>query len=112
MRGELWVRRREAADDRMQAERARLHGLRAGHGEERTVNMRLMMVTLEVSKLSGWLNTYACCRESNGGHMRCGARYTGVGRREAADDRGGCKQRAGEGSIADWGHAGHGEERT
>ena len=28
----------------------------AGHGEERTRNMRNMLVTLEVSKLSGWLN--------------------------------------------------------
>ena len=26
------------------------------HGEERTRNMRNMLVTLEVSKLSGWLN--------------------------------------------------------
>ena len=28
----------------------------AGHGEERTRNMLPMFVTLEVSKLSGWLN--------------------------------------------------------
>ena len=27
-----------------------------------------MRVTLEVSKLSGWLNADAPCRESNGGH--------------------------------------------
>ena len=31
----------------------------AGHGEERTRNIWLMLVTLEVSKLSGWLNTDA-----------------------------------------------------
>ena len=31
----------------------------AGHGEERTRNMPYMVVTLEVSKLSGWLNTDA-----------------------------------------------------
>ena len=29
------------------------------HGEERTLNMRCMVVTLEVSKLSGWLNADA-----------------------------------------------------
>ena len=31
----------------------------AGHGEERTRNMYCMVVTLEVSKLSGWLNAGA-----------------------------------------------------
>ena len=40
----------------------------AGLGEERTLNILYMFVTLEVSKLSGWLNADACCRESNGGH--------------------------------------------
>ena len=45
----------------------------AGNGEERTWNMRYMFVTLDVSKASGWLNADAPCRESNGGHMRCGA---------------------------------------
>eukprot|EP00964_Phaeocystis_antarctica_P058052 scaffold34414_cov60-Phaeocystis_antarctica.AAC.7 len=29
---------------------------------ERTANMPNMVVTLDVSKLSGWLNAYACCR--------------------------------------------------
>ena len=29
---------------------------------ERTANMPPMVVTLDVSKLSGWLNAYACCR--------------------------------------------------
>ena len=42
--------------------------LGAGHGEERTQKMPFMFVTLEVSKLSGWLNADACCRESKGGH--------------------------------------------
>ena len=45
----------------------------AGHGEERTRNMPLTSVTLEVSKLSGWLNADASCRESKGGHTRCRA---------------------------------------
>ena len=43
----------------------------AGHGEERTKNIRFMLVTLEVSKLSGWLNADApcpACREPKGGH--------------------------------------------
>ena len=37
----------------------------AGHGRERTANMYCMSMTLEVSKLSGWLNADAPCRESN-----------------------------------------------
>ena len=36
--------------------------LGAGHGAERTPNMKRMSVTLEVSKLSGWLNPDAYCR--------------------------------------------------
>ena len=43
-----------------------------------------MVVTLEVSKLSGWLNDDAPCRESNEGHTVWGV----VGRREATGDRG------------------------
>ena len=42
--------------------------LGAGHGEERTSNMKRMVVTLEVSKLSGWLNDDAACRVSKEGH--------------------------------------------
>ena len=77
-----------------------------------------MLVTLEVSKLSGWLNADADCRESKGGHtVRGGVR---AGRREAAGDRGArsvqewviavhaaCR----EGLDCRFG-AGHGEERT
>ena len=37
-------------------------------------NIAYMAVTLEVSKLSGWLNADACCRESNGGHTVRGER--------------------------------------
>ena len=58
----------------------------AGHEEERTANIPRMVVTLEVSKLSGWLNADAPCRESKGGHtLRDEVR---AGRREAAGDRG------------------------
>eukprot|EP00964_Phaeocystis_antarctica_P045982 scaffold26514_cov53-Phaeocystis_antarctica.AAC.5 len=60
--------------------------LRAGHGEERTANMPPMSVTLEVSKLSGWLNAVASCRESKEGHAMWGEVQTG--RPEVAADRG------------------------
>ena len=46
-----------------------------------------MSVTLEVSKLSGWLNAGAACREPKGGHTMLGK--VRAGRREAAGDRGG-----------------------
>ena len=35
---------------------------------KRTANMFPMLVTLDVSKLSDWLNACAYCRESKGGH--------------------------------------------
>ena len=50
------------------------------------MNMWAMNVTLEVSKLSGWLNADAYCRESKG--MRCGVRYAGRQARETAGDGG------------------------
>ena len=61
----------------------------AGHGEERTSNIRSMLVTLEVSKLSGWLNADAYCRRRKAGicdrHKMLGEvqarRREGVGRR-------------------------------
>ena len=34
--------------------------------------MAYMFVTLDVSKLSGWLNADASCRESKGGHATRG----------------------------------------
>ena len=94
----------EAADDcgaRSVQARARLQIVGAGHGEKRTSNMPHMFVTLEVSKLSGWLNTDASCRYSNGG-MRCGARCIPAGR------RGGTRSvyRAGLGYRWGAGHAG------
>ena len=48
--------------------------------------MLLMVVTLDVSKLSGWLNADAYCRESNGGHTVRGE--VRAGGREVAGDRG------------------------
>ena len=48
--------------------------------------MRPMVATLDVSKLSGWLNADALCRESKGGHTVRGELW--AGRREADGDRG------------------------
>jgi hypothetical protein len=48
---------------------------------ERTQNMASMVVTLEVSKLSGWLKAHACCRVEGEG-MRCGGGEVRAGRRE------------------------------
>ena len=42
--------------------RARLKAMGARARAERTANMPSMVVTLDVSKLSGWLNTSAFCR--------------------------------------------------
>ena len=42
--------------------RSRLETGRRGTGAERTWNMYCMVVTLDVSKLSGWLNACAFCR--------------------------------------------------
>eukprot|EP00964_Phaeocystis_antarctica_P117935 scaffold81772_cov49-Phaeocystis_antarctica.AAC.8 len=42
--------------------------------------MYCMFVTLEVSKLSGWLNADAYCREPKGGHtVRCELRASRSG---------------------------------
>eukprot|EP00964_Phaeocystis_antarctica_P031199 scaffold17666_cov66-Phaeocystis_antarctica.AAC.4 len=76
--------------------------LGAGHGEERTPNMLCMAVTLEVSKLSGWLNANACCRESKGGHT---VRGEGAGREAGGGGRPRRTQRAGEGAAANGGRA-------
>ena len=42
--------------------RARLKAVGARARAERTPNMAAMVVTLDVSKLSGWLNADAACR--------------------------------------------------
>ena len=49
--------------------------------------MKAMVMTLEVSKLSGWLNADASCRESKGGHTMWGE-VQSTGRPEVAGDRG------------------------
>ena len=70
--------------------------------------MERMFVTLEVSKLSGWLNAFAFCRESKGGHTVRGE--VRPGRREAAGDRG-ARRAQGKGLDCRFG-AGRGEKRT
>ena len=72
------------------------------------MSMEPILVTLDVSKLSGWLNADAYCRESKSGYEVRGevlaSRWEGGGRPR-------CKQRVGEGSTADW-VQGNGAERT
>ena len=75
----------------------------------RTENIRYMFVTLEVSKLSGWLNADAACAESRKEGIRCGGRC-GLGGGRAAGDRG-ASSAQGRGLDCRFG-AGHGEERT
>ena len=80
----------------------------AVHGEERTPNILDMSVTLEVSKLSGWLNASANCRESKGGHSVRGE--VRLWSREAVGDRG--ARSAQERGLGCRFGAVHGEERT
>ena len=72
------------------------------------MNMPAMTVTLEVSKLSGWLNADVSCRESKAGHTVRGDAYgSGGGRRRTAAADAACRR--GRGCRLG---AGHGEERT
>ena len=68
---------------------------------ERTLNMDPMAVTLDVSRLSGWLNADARCRvkrESMGGGAACGQAGGRVGwggrwrKQQGGPDCGGCGQ--------------------
>ena len=59
-------------------------------GAERTRNMYCMLVTLEVSKLSGWLKARALCRGPKGGRLRgqqAGQETGGRGRDGLSDAR-------------------------
>jgi hypothetical protein len=59
----------------MHVEKARLKAWGPRARAERTENMPPMFVTLEVSKLSGWLKADACCRVEGRAHaMRGGER--------------------------------------
>eukprot|EP00964_Phaeocystis_antarctica_P156660 scaffold126464_cov39-Phaeocystis_antarctica.AAC.4 len=78
MPGEVWAGaggRGPAAAHEWHARREGL-AVKAGGAKafaERTMNMSSMAVTLDVSKLSGWLNTDASCRVERRG-VRCRAR--------------------------------------
>ena len=65
----------------MHGEKARLKAWRPRARAERTLNMKNMVVTLEVSKLSGWLKAVVRCAESKGGHATRGGEVR-AGRRE------------------------------
>ena len=73
-------------------------------------NMPYMCMTLVVSRLSGWLNADADCQESNGGHTVRGegAGLEAGGRRVTAVHA----ARRGEGSIAVSGFTGRSARRT
>ena len=69
----------------MHGEKARVKAWGPRARAERTLNMERMVVTLEVSKLSGWLKADACCRVEgracDAGEERCepgGGRAWGV----------------------------------
>eukprot|EP00964_Phaeocystis_antarctica_P046910 scaffold27116_cov51-Phaeocystis_antarctica.AAC.1 len=56
--------------------------------------MKYMVVTLDVSMLSGWSNADASCRESKGGHtMRGEVRAGGGGKRRATAAHAACRGR-------------------
>ena len=58
------------------------------------MTMPIMFVTLEVSKLSGWLNADADCRGSKGGHAGAG-RGSGREAEVATGDRGASRAQGG-----------------
>jgi len=58
----------------MHGEKARLKAWGPRARAERTRNIQNMVMTLEVSKLSGWLKALAYCRVEKGGHAMRGRR--------------------------------------
>ena len=86
MRGEVWAGRREVwgGGSAMHGE-GPTQGVTARARAERTWNRWPMFVTLEVSRLSGWLNADADCRVEREGRAKRGevraGRREGVGRR-------------------------------
>jgi len=89
MRGEVRAGRREGVGCGVVAAQAGVHGEGPTQGwgararAERTQNMRYMFVTLEVSKLSGWLNFRADCRVEREKHAMRGE--VRAGRREGVE---------------------------
>ena len=68
-----------------------------------------MFVTLEVSKLSGWLNADARCRASKVGHAMRGE-VNGVGGQQVVNDR--CARSVQGWTRLQFGGRAHGQERT
>ena len=107
MREAVQPRRREGAGWRRRSRRARARErarLKAGGVRaraERTWNMLIMFVTLDVSKLSGWLNTFADCRgekrayDAGRGTVRQGVKALGGGDANGGRARGGPDSRLG-----------------
>jgi hypothetical protein len=86
-------------------------GLGARARAERTSNMRYMVVTLEVSKLSGWLKAYAACRVEREEHaiwgeVRAGRRWV-VARRKRV-----CTRRRSDSRLGGQGTRGAHEEHV
>ena len=50
-----------------------------GHARSRTQNTSFILVTLDVSRLSGWLNTCAFCRVQREAYHECDMRAGGKG---------------------------------
>ena len=98
---------REVAVTHAACKRGSNWGSGVGLGSERTQNIPLMVVTLDASRLSGWLNAVAPCRVDREGMRR--GRHTGweAGGRWVAATHAACKR------GPNWGSgAGHGAERT
>ena len=70
---------------------------------ERTLNMLSMLVTLDVSKLSGWLNAYARCRVKRKAYDAVRGAAREAGRAWGGGDASGLH---GEGPTQGWG-SGH-----
>ena len=84
----LWVAATQSACTGM----ARLKDAGVGARAERTANMAYMFVTLDVSKLSGWLNADAYCGGSKGGHaVRGEVCGSAGGRRRATAVQAACR---------------------
>ena len=80
--------KREGAGWRRRNWMARLKAVGARARAERTRNMRFMVVTLDVWKLSGWLNAFALCRVERRacdvGSGTAGRRVRGLGGGDAS----------------------------
>ena len=105
------VGRRRRRKQRAQGGPPTAEGVLAGAGAERTLNISAMVVTLDVSKLSGWLNAAACCRVKRG---PCGeeGRHAGPGHGRGAWDGGASSVRREEPSCGGRCWAGARAERT